>query len=225
MFLPTDIRTDGGVNYTGETIWPFHHKVDIKRIKPGTMVTSPVGPAIGCSHDNRCDITWEVDVGNISCPCAFNISCCDDGVTLSFWWKWDLLNVPYYRTFMHFGGIYVFYNPSASVEALAYRIYESRQSSWYSTLPPTYGTWLHVVLMVKSNLLTVFLNGRYHGDRGIIPKQENWFPGSTILMPRFRLKSTTGNYSIGKLHLWKNKQTALFLWRQHYEDIDANSLK
>ena len=66
LFLPTDIGNSGNINYTERNVSPFHKYVDMKLNKPGTVVVSPAGSAIGCSKGNPCDITWKVDVQNVS---------------------------------------------------------------------------------------------------------------------------------------------------------------
>ena len=224
VFLPTNIGIATKVNYTRESVRPFHAEVNMNLNRPGAMVTSPFGRAIRCSKDTPCDITWEVDIRNTSCPCAFNISCCANGVTLSFWWTWDLLDAPSYRFFLDFGGIYIFYNPKRSYRPMSYRIYGSQKYQWFNNIHLPYGTWRHVVIMVQSTRIIVYLDGRYRGHRGLVGTRPGWFPGSASLKPRLRLKNVAGNYSFGNLHVWENKQTAVFLWRQHYEEINANKL-
>ena len=224
VFLPTDIDSTAKVNYTRESVRPFHDEVNMKINRPGTMVTSPFGRAIQCSKGTPCDITWEVDIRNTSCPCAFNISCCANGVTISFWWTWDLLEAPSYRFFLDFGGIYIFYNPKRSYRPMSYRIYGSQKYQWFSNIHLPYGTWSHVVIMVKSTQMTLYMDGRYRGSRGLVSKHPGWFPGSASLKPRLRLKNVAGNYSFGKLHVWENKQTAVFLLRQHSEETDVDKL-
>ena len=225
VFLPTDIGTTTKVNYTRESVRPFHDQVNVKLNSPGIMVTSPFGRAVRCSMDNPCDITWYVDIGNISCPCAFNISCCANGVTLSFWWTWDFLYAPTYRYFLDFGGIYIFYNVKRGYRPMSYRIYGSQKYQWYNNINLPYGTWCHVVIIIQSTRMTVYMDGRYRGGRGLSSKHPGWFPGSASLTPRLKLKNVAGNYSFGNLHVWENKQTALFIWRQHYEEINANKLR
>ena len=114
LFLPTDIDTSGNINYTRGGLLPFHKHVDVKLNRLGTLVESPAGTAIACSEVQQCDITWNVDLENNQCPCAFNISCCANGVTVSFWWYWDIMNVPKYRYFLDFVGIYTFYKPPSN---------------------------------------------------------------------------------------------------------------
>ena len=210
------------MNYTERRMTPLHGNVSITIKSKGTAVDSPAGPAIGCSNDMPCDITWKVDLKNNTCPCAVNISCYENGVTLSFWWTWDFLDVPHYRFFIDLGGIYTFYNPSNGFQALAYRIYGSRDFQWYNNLRLPHGSWRHVVIMVQSSVMTVYYDGRFYGTRGATKAGDSWFPGASELLPRLRLKSVPGNYSFGKLYLWENKQSAAFLWRQHYEDVEQN---
>ena len=215
------------MNYTRESVRPFHDQVDVKLNSPGITVTSPFGRAVRCSLDNPCDITWYVDIGNISCPCAFNISCCANGVTFGFWWTWDLLNATSFRFFLDFGGIYIFYNVNKGPKTrqLSYRIYGSQKYQWYHNIDLPYGTWRHVVITVQSTRMTLYVDGRYHGSRGLVGQDPSRFPESANLTPRLRLHNVAGNYSFGNLHVWENTQTALFIWRQHYEGINDNKLQ
>ena len=225
IFLPTDFNRNGVVNYTGRNIKPFHDTVKVRTNKPGTPAASPAGSAIGCSKYARCDITWKVVLGNNPCPCAFNISCCTSGLMLSFWWNWDLLEIPKYRYILDFGGIYNFYNPQNTYRAMAYRIYGSSDRQWFNNIPPKFGAWQHVVILVQSKKMTVYLNGRFNMDKGLTSARNSWFPGATKLIPRFKLKRVDGNYSFGQLLMWGNLETKwnpVFLWRQHYEEIEAN---
>ena len=189
---------------------PFHKYVNIKLDRPGTFVDSPAGTAIACSHVKRCDITWKMDLKNNNCPCAFDISCCANGVTLSFWWRWAMLNVPYFRFFLDLGGIYTFYNPHGSYLPLSFRVYGSPNRQWWYDLSPNYGKWQHVVIMIQSNRMSVYIDGSFNDEYGLIRVDPNgWFPGSKSLIPRFKVNRVDGNYSIGKLHIWEymGKQT------------------
>ena len=149
LFLPTDIGNSGNINYTERNVSPFHKYVNMKLNKPGTVVASPAGSAIGCSKGNPCDITWKVDVQNEECPCAFNISCCANRFTLSFWWSWDQLNVPVYRFFLDYGGIFVYYNPKNSYLEMSLRLYRYPNNQWLCNSNPVYGKWQHVIIMVQ----------------------------------------------------------------------------
>ena len=193
---------------------------------PGIDVESPAGSAIGCFEDNLCDIAWNAELGSNPCPCAFNISCCVNGLTLSFWCYWDLLIAPSsYRYFFDFGGIYRFYQPGINYPVMNYRIYGSPDRNWWSNIPPHFGTWKHIVIMVQSTNVTVYLGGRFHEEKGLIPPSNGWFPGATRLIPRLKLNRCKGNYSFGQLLMWENwesKRNPVFLWRQHYDEIDAN---
>ena len=61
-------------------------------------------------------------------------------------------------------------------------------------------------------------------DAGIsADKIDKWFAGTAQLTPRLILRTVTGNYSLGNVHIWENQQTASFLWRQHYEEVEANN--
>ena len=221
------MNNSGDVNYTGRNVRPGYGIVNVSTNEPGTMVASPAGPAIGCSNVSRCDVTWNVDLGNDSCPCAFNISCCTNGLSVSFWWRWDLLEISIseYRHILDFGGIYIFYSPSTGHRDLNYRIYGSPDRNWWNTIPPKFGTWQHVVIMVQSTRMTVYLDGRFYMDAGLSHGKNKWFPGATKLTPCFKLKPVEGNYSLGQLLMWgnlENKWNPVFLWRQHYEEIEAN---
>ena len=215
---------DSKVNYTGKSVRPLHTNVDVQITRPGTAVTSPAGPAIGCSDDTRCDIKWEVYLESNSCPCAFNISCCTNGVTLSFWWHFNLTSAVYYRLYLDIGGIYVFYIRSYTANVMSVRVYGSRDLQWFNYIPFPNGLWRHVVIMIMSNEMTMYLDGRYRDTRGVAPGDLNWFQGATELTPRIWLKSTTGKYSFGKLQLWENKKSALLVWRHHYEELEANTM-
>ena len=220
------MHINGDVNYTGRNIRPFHDSVHAIVNKPGIVVASPAGPAIGCSEDTLCDIKWNVELGNNPCPCAFNISCCVSGLTLSYWWKWDLLQTSSYRYFLNFGGIYRFYQPGVHDLGMNYRIYGSPDRKWWNTIPPQFGTWQHVVIMVQSTTMTVYLDGRFYMEKGLSTADINkWFPGATRLIPRLELSRVEGNYSLGQLLTWENwesKRNPVYLWRQHYEEVDTN---
>ena len=149
-----------------------------------SSVTNPTGPAIGCSKYTRCDITWKVVLENDPCPCAFNISCCTNGLMLSFWWNWDLLEIPRYRYILDFGGIYNFYNPQNAYRAMSYRIYGSTDRQWFNNIPPKFGAWQHVVILVQSKKMTVYLDGRFYMDRGLTSARNSWFSGAKTLTPR-----------------------------------------
>ena len=205
---------------------PLYENVVVTMNSQGSVVSSPAGPAIGCSDDMPCDITWKINPKNKKCPCAFNISCCENGVTLSFWWSWDFLNVSYYRTFIDFGGIFIFYDPDHGFRDMSYRIYGSRDLQWFNKLHLPFGSWRHVVIMIHSSRMTVYYDGRFYETMEVTGvAADKWFPGENELLPRLRLKSVAGNYSFGKLQLWENKQSAAFLWRQHCEDIDEKNLE
>ena len=122
LLLPTDIDTSGNINYTMRGLLPFHKHVEFKLNRPGTLVKIPARAAIACSEVQQCDITWDVTLENNQCRCAFNISCCANCVTFSFWWSWDMLNVPKCRYFLDVGGIYTFYNTRNSHQSLVYRV-------------------------------------------------------------------------------------------------------
>ena len=211
-------------NNNGKGKQPLHNNVVRAITSPGVTVPSPAGPAIGCSDDAQCDIKWEINLGNNTCPCAFNISCCTNGVTISFWWSWGIPNESYYPLFLDIGGIYIFYNVNYK-PSMAYRIYGSPDEQWYSSIPVPFGTWQHVAIMIHITQLTSYVNGRFYRSRGLGGNAVDWFPRATTMNPEIWLKPIDGNYSFGKMHLWKNKQTALFLWRQHYEEIEANDVE
>ena len=86
---------------------------------------------------------------------------------LSFWWNWDLLEIPRYRYILDFGGIYNFYNPQNAYRAMSYRIYGSTDRQWFNNIPPKFGAWQHVVILVQSKNMTVYLDGRFYMDRGV----------------------------------------------------------
>ena len=226
LLLTTDIDKSGNINYTRKGLSPFHKYVNVKLNRPGTLVESPAGTAIACSQVKRCDITWKIDLEHNKCPCAFDISCCANGVTFSFWWYWDIMNVPKYRYFLDFAGIYTFYNPSSKKHLpLSYRVYGSPSRQWWNDLSPKYGKWQHVVIMTQSNKMIVYIDGKFNKRKGLsrVDNPNQWFPGAKKLLPRFKVKRVEGNYSIGKLHIWENKQSALFVWRQHYDEVDRNN--
>ena len=201
---------------------PFHNNLDVSITNPGTVVLSPVGPAIGCSDAIRCDIKWEIDLTSDTCPCAFNISCCKNGATLSLWWYWNVPIVSHYQFFLDVGGIYVFHRRRDGKYPLFYCVYESSHTQWFNIIPVPNGSWRHVGITLQSTRMTLYLDGRCHGSRGMIGTNSAWFPGATSLTPRIWLKPATGNYSLGKMYLWENGQSALFIWRQHYEELGVN---
>ena len=122
---------------------------------------------IACSKVQRCDITWNVDIENNQCPCTFGISFCADGVTQSFWWSWYMLNVPKYIYFLDFGGINTFHNAQNSHQPRAYHVYRS-PNRWNNLSPKyEYGKWQHVVIMIQSNWMTVYVNGIFTLKMGI----------------------------------------------------------
>ena len=117
-----------------------------------------------------------------------------------------------------------FYIRTHTTNVMSYRVYGSWDLQWFNYIPLPNGLWRRVVIMIVSNEITMYLDGRYHNNRGVSPGGLNWFPGATKLTPRIWLKSTTGNYSFGKLQLWENKKSALFVWRHHYEELEANTM-
>ena len=217
--LPTGYDNGYMIDNTRNKMRPYHKNVNVALNSPGTAVASPVGPAIGCSDATRCDIKWEIDLANDTCPCAFNISCCTNGVTLSFWWYWNLSSIDYYRHFLDVGGIYVFYKPSGGNHELRYRVYGPSDKQWFNIIPVPNVSWLHVGITLQSTRMTLYLDGRFHSSRGSIDLDSGWFPGATSLTPHIWLKPATGNYSLGKMYLWENGQSALYIWRQHYEQL------
>ena len=208
------------VNYTGYRKTPLHSKVFVTITHSGNVVDSPAGKAIGCSQTTPCDITWEIDLGNSTCPCAFNISCCANGITLSFWWYWDFHSYPHYRQFLDFGGIFIFYNPPNGYKHLSYRIFRYDDFQWYYNIGIPYGSWHHVAITLQSSKMNLFLDGRFLGTRNSYSPNKPTTKGKT-LTPRAILKSTTGNYSFGTLHVWEKEQSAAFVWRQHYEEVET----
>ena len=158
-------------------------------------MTSLAGPAIGCSDETRCDIKWEVGLWNSTCPCAFNISCCTNGVTLSFWWYWNLSSIEYYRYFLDVGGIYVFYKPSGN-HGMHCRIYVSSERQFFSVIPLPNGAWRHVTIVVHADDSIYRWEISY--TQGVIVSGSSWFPGATRLTPQIQLTPATGNYSFEK---------------------------
>ena len=145
--LPTDYGYSGNVNYTARNIRPFYEIVEVKIINnyAGADVTSPAGPAIGCSDNAQCHVIWKVDPGNNTCPCAFNISCCTNGVSVSFWWNWDLaIGVSQYRYFLDLAGIYVFYKSPVANIPMVSRANRGDNREWYVDHSLPYGSWRHV---------------------------------------------------------------------------------
>ena len=219
------MNNNGNINYTGRNVRPIHDIVNVITNKPGTIVASPAGPAIGCSDDTPCELTWNVALGTDQCPCAFNISLCPSGLSLSFWWHWERLEIPRYRFILDFGGIYNFYNPENDILPMSFRVYGSPDRQWWHNVPPIFGTWQHVVIMVKSTRMMVYVDGRFLINKGLTSADNSWFPGATKLTPPFKLKPVQGNYSLGQLLMWgnlENKWNPVFLWRQHYEEIESN---
>ena len=214
VFLPTDYGYSGKVNYTTRNIQPFYENVEVRIIASyaGTDVISPAGPAIGCTGKAQCLIIWKIDPGNSTCPCAFNISCCENGVSVSFWWNWDLaVGVSRYRYFLDLAGIYIFYKSPVANLPMISRVNRGDKRQWYIGHSLPYGSWQHVTIMLQSNEITVYYNGRYNRKaQPLSGWSTRWYPDTTRLHPRFILKRVQGNYSFSKLHMWKNKQTALF---------------
>ena len=224
--IPTDDTTDGNASYGNGIAQPLYNTVRVTYRKPGVIVPSPAGQAVGCSSNTPCDIKWNVDLKNSSCHCAFNNSCCRNGVTLTFWWSWSYTIVPYYRFFLDLGGIYLFYNVKHLDHIMSIRMFRSENEKWYLTIWLPYDTWSHLAFTMQSQQLFVYMNGRYvgrFGSRPLLPS--GWHPGASALTPRFWLMRTAGNYSFGNLQLWEGVKSAAFLWRQHYEQVRfANGL-
>ena len=219
MSLPTDNVSQGEIQYGNKTARPLHYSVRVKLRKPGLKVACPEGQAIGCSKNNPCDIRWKVDLQNSTCPCAFNNSCCRGGVSFSFWWWWSDEVVSWYRHFLDFGGIYVFYNAIGN-PVLKSRFLDGADSNqWYKENALPHNTWNHLAFTMKSSQMIAYLNGRCVGKSRsrILPLY--WFPDSSAMHPRLWLKQTDGAYSFGNFQLWEGQKSAAFVWRQYYEKV------
>ena len=218
-YIPPYDGKHGDILYRKDDLHPLHDAVQVTLKQSGFLVSSPVGKVFGCSAEKLCDITWKVDLENTTCPCAFNHSCCRDGVTLSFWWSWSYTVVPYYRFFLDLGGIYIFYNVKHGDRLMSVRMFGSENEKWYLKIWLPHDTWSHLAFTMQSQQLTVYMNGRYVRRVGPRPLSSGWYPGASALTPHFWLRRTAGNYSFGNLQLWGGVKSAAFLWRQHYEQI------
>ena len=206
------------MHYRQGDLHPLHDAVHVTVKQQGFLISSPAGQALGCSDDNRCDITWEVDLKNTTCPCAFNNSCCRNGLTLSFWWSWSCTIVSYYRFFLDFGGIYIFYIAKHN-DLMSVRMFGFEDTEWYFRIWLPRATWSHLAFTTQSQHLIVYINGRYSRRVGSKPLPPSWYPGASALIPRFWLRRTDGNYSFGNLQLWEGARSAAFIWRHHYEQL------
>ena len=217
--LPTDDVSQGEIKYGNTTAQPLHDVVRVQWRKKGFRVTSPAGQAIGCSESKPCDITWVVDLQNSTCPCVFNNTCCRDGVSFSFWWRWNDAVVAWYRYLLDLGGIYIFYNANDSPK-LKHRFYGGTDSEqWYGKSTVPYNTWNQLTFTMKSSQVITYLNGRCIGKGESRILSLGWYPELSVLHPRFWLKQIDGDYSFGNLQVWEGKKSAAFLWRQYYEKI------
>ena len=103
-------------------------------------------------------------------------------------------------------------------------VYKGDNCQWYFPHSLPFGSWWHVAIMLQSNQITVYYNGRYHQKAHLVgDTSTGWYPDVTKVFLRFVLRRVKGNYSFSKLQLWENKQTPLFLWRQHYEAMETKN--
>ena len=221
VYIRTSDVQAGAVSYPPDDLQPRHNQVDVTITRVPTAVPSPGGPAIACLDDARCDILWRFSVDD-TCSCPFNISCCDNGLTYSFWWHWDLLNYPYYRTFMILSGCLSFYNPNNGYPHVSHKAFAYGYRQWFHNLGTPFGTWSLVTIVLHPTHSKLYRNGRFVGDRHSSSFGQTTVSSCTAIDPVsgsvlnfFSVHNVAGNYSLAKLLVWDGRKSSEFIWR-HY---------
>ena len=151
LYIPTNNVSEGRVDYNQTDLRPLHDdvRVTIQLNRAGAPKEGPAGTVIGCFKDNTCDIRWDIKVDDVSCPCAFNFSCCKGGVTVSFWSYWDFLSYPGYRGLVRLGNSMNFVHPSGGFRAVTFWVKSEHYLYWHKYF--TFNAWSHIMGAAVSN--------------------------------------------------------------------------
>ena len=137
-------------------------------------------------------------------PCPFNMSRCQDAVTLALWFRWVDGFKDKYTTFIQMGPGFRLYKAPHPDKNVQFRWINYDSISWYNSLCPAENEWHHLAAIWRVTHTTVYMDGR---KRSMFrPDTRSWKPFSERVS--FGSTRLPGNFSTTRMYVWSGAKSS-----------------
>ena len=182
------------------------------------VVQSPVGYGIRCTTTDHVIFRYPV---TDPMPCPFNIAECQEGFTLSLWFRWEKTAYTGYNEYIRIGGAFSMnrlpLKPRIDFSWYALMIKKYR---WWNTITVPENEWVHVALIWNITHTVSYLNGEKSLE---FPRRTTTI--SAAIGHEIRLVHVKpAIYSLSGLRFWSGRASPVFIWRLYQEGLLASTL-
>ena len=213
LSFPNTVDTKGYLNYSTEDLQPLYNKAAV-HIQSGNpeVVASPVGPAL---HFTRDDVMTYDFQFNEPTPCPFDLSHCQEGLTLSLWFRWVEDGVNKYHNFLQLGTGFRVYKAPYPDNKIRFRWISGDSLSWFNFLLPEDNVWHHMTATWQATHTAVYMDGslRKMKSHGAVPKT---LYGDAVM---FGSIIEPSEFSTSPIYAWNEAKSPAFIWRLYQDAL------
>ena len=211
--LPNSAVTEGHLTYSPKALVPLYQSVDahVPSGSPG-VITSPVGPALNFTDGDV--IIYDFNFNQIL-PCPFNMSRCEEDITVSFWFRWFHTFAERYTTCIQLGPGFKVYKGHHPTTHIKFRWTSLDKISWYNQMECNPDEWHHITATWQLTHTTVYRNGRKIVVRQPDPHPSN--PFNNVVA--FGSTSHPGSFATSSMYIWGGAMSPASIWRLYQDGL------
>ena len=180
------------------------------------VVQSPVGYGIRCTLNDYIIFRYPL---TDPMPCPFNILECQEGITLSLWFRGEKIGSTGWRSYFRTGGDFTVYGIPREPR-IDFNWYTHKGHRWWNGINFPWNEWAHLALIWNITHTVSYLNGEKYNERPRSPSTK-----SVVISNEIRLAgSNPANYSLSGLRFWSGRASPVLIWRLYQEGLTASTI-